>query len=129
MQRLVVLLLLIPASAIAGMSAEEFEAYTSGQTLTYFDQGTPYGTEEYRPNRRVRWAFIGGQCTEGFWYDSGAGICFVYEHDPEVPQCWEFLQEGGRLTAMFLGDDDGRELYEAERSDEPMTCLGPDVGV
>ena len=51
-------------------------------TLTYAENGQVYGIEEYRPNRRVRWAFVGDTCREGYWYDEGRQICFVYEHDP-----------------------------------------------
>ena len=117
-----------PATAEAPMSGAEFEAFVTGQTLTFAENGEVYGIEQYLPNRRVRWAFSGDQCRDGFWYEEAGGqICFLYE-DLEGPQCWIFSRDGGRLTAQFQGDG-GRELYEAWRSEEPMRCLGPDVGV
>ena len=124
------LALALPAAAAeTPMSAAEFDAYTIGRTLTYADRGRIYGIEEYLPGRRVRWAFVGEECRAGFWYAEGERICFVYEHDP-TPQCWVFTERAGRLTARFTGDgEDGRELYEAQRSDEPLVCPGPDVGV
>ncbi|KMW56513.1 hypothetical protein AIOL_001467 [Candidatus Rhodobacter oscarellae] len=129
MRHLAILFAVLAAPANAGMSAEEFEAYVTGQTLTYAESGVTYGIEEYLPNRRVRWSFIGDECQEGYWYEASGEICFVYEHNPDTPQCWIFTQEAGRLTARFMGASDGRELYAAERSSEPLRCLGPEVGV
>jgi len=123
------LLIALSSPAFAQMTGEEFDAYVTGRTLTYSDQGVIYGIEEYLPNRRVRWAFLGDQCRDGYWYDTDGQICFVYEDRPDQPQCWEFNDDGGRLSAKFVGDPDGRELYEVQRSEEPMVCLGPDVGV
>ena len=121
-------LMLLPGAAAAQMSAAEFEAYVTGRTLTYADRGVIYGIEEYLPNRRVRWAFMGDQCRDGFWYEADGQICFVYENKPDAPQCWQFTERAGRLSALFMGAEDGRELYEAQNSDEPLVCLGPDVG-
>ena len=105
------------------MSGAEFEDFVTGQTLTFAEDGQVYGIEQYLPNRRVRWAFMGDQCRDGFWYEEAGGqICFLYE-DLEGPQCWIFSRDGGRLTAQFQGDG-GRELYEAQRSAEPLRCLG-----
>lgn len=123
------LLLLLPLPAFAAMSAEEFEAYVTGQTLTYSHQGRVYGIEEYLPGRRVRWSFVGDECRDGIWYPQGEEICFLYDDRPTDPQCWVFTRKDGRLSALFTGATDGRELYEAQRSTEPMICLGPDVGV
>ena len=122
------LLAVLPGAALAQMSAAEFEAYVTGQTLTYADRGVIYGIEEYLPNRRVRWAFSGDECRDGYWYEAGDQICFVYENAPDTPQCWRFSRADGRLQAEFTGENDGRTLYEAQRSEEPMICLGPKVG-
>ena len=124
------LLALIPAALAAQspMTAQEFEEYVTGRTLTYADRGVIYGIEEYLPNRRVRWAFTADECRDGYWYDAEGEICFVYEGNPD-PQCWTFTRRGGRLSALFTGAEDGRELYEAQQSDKPLVCLGPDVGV
>ena len=126
-----ILFLLSPGLAVQAqttMSAAEFEAYATGRTLTYAENGVVYGIEEYLPNRRVRWAFTADECREGYWYEEGDAVCFVYEDKPE-PQCWSFAKGETGLIARFLGSENGRELYEARQSDEPMQCLGPKVGV
>lgn len=110
------------------MTAEEFDAHTQGRTLSYATDGIVYGREEYRPNRRVRWAFENGECVEGTWYRNGTQICFVYEHDPEA-QCWQFYLDGSRMRAEFMGDGGSDPLYEIGDSDEALTCLGPQIGV
>lgn len=118
------------SSGLAGMSAAEFEAYTTGKTLYFGSDGREYGVEEYRENRRVRWSFLDGRCRDGHWYEDSRGmICFVYEDTPE-PQCWSFERgAGGGLLARFEDDPQGTLLYEANQDDEPMMCLGPDIGV
>nr|WP_102110473.1 hypothetical protein [Kandeliimicrobium roseum] len=110
------------------MSAAEFEAYTTGKTLYFNAGGVSYGVEEYREGRKVRWSFLDGRCKEGQWYSEGEQICFVYE-DGTGPQCWTFFRGNGGLRAHFMGDPAGSELYEAQQTDEPMSCMGPDVGV
>ena len=55
------MLALTPAGAATSgpsMSAAEFEAYTTGKTLSYAEAGQPYGVESYLPGRRVVWAFV-----------------------------------------------------------------------
>lgn len=133
MLRIAILLtLLVPttAPAQAPMDAEAFERYTEGKTLTYSANGLDYGAEEYRAGRRVRWAFLGGDCRAGRWFPRDDAICFVYDA-PEggLPQCWHFFEEGTGLRAVFLDDEDSPPLYETRSSDEPLVCLGPDVGV
>lgn len=115
-------------SALAApMDGAEFEAYTTGKTLYFSEGGQAYGAERYLPNRKVEWSFLDGRCKSGAWYAEGRAICFVYEDRPD-PQCWEFEQTGRGLKATFLGDGQTTELYEAQQSDEPMYCMGPDVG-
>lgn len=119
----------LPALAQPSMSAEEFESYTTGKTLYFANNGRAYGVEEYLENRRVRWSFLDGKCREGVWYEEAGQICFVYEDFPE-PQCWTFRRNpGGGLLARFEDDPAGTVLYEADQNDEPMMCLGPEVGV
>lgn len=123
------LLLTLPASAAdRRISVEEFEALVTGKTLSYASQGTEYGAEEYFENRRVRWSFLDGECTDGRWYVQNEQICFVYEDIPS-PQCWQFFLRGGRLLARFENDPAATELYETRRRSGPLQCLGPEVGV
>lgn len=114
--------------AFSAMSAEEFDAYTRGKTFTYGSAGQPYGAEEYLENRRVRWSFLDGKCQEGIWYEEAGLICFIYEENPN-PQCWRFERTGSGITALFENTPGQTELYEVEQSDEPMMCLGPEIGV
>lgn len=116
------------AAAEAPMTAEEFDAYTQGRTLTYSAAGVVYGIEEYLPDRRVRWAYIGDTCQEGSWYPVGDMICFVYE-DFEQPQCWSFYRRESGLEAVFMNDPESLTLYETRQSPEPLQCPGPKVGV
>lgn len=111
------------------MSAAEFDAYSRGKTFYYGAQGAPYGVEEYMDDRRVRWSFLDGKCKEGRWYEQDGLICFVYEDEPGDPQCWSFYRGEGGLVARFENNPTSTELYEVSNSDEPMMCLGPDVGV
>ena len=116
------------APAQAQMNAAEFDAYTRGHTFYYGAGGAPYGGEEYLENRRVRWSFLDGKCQDGQWYEEDGMICFTYDNRPE-PQCWSFERSAGGLVARFGGQQAMTELYEVEKSDEPLMCLGPDVGV
>ncbi len=117
-----------PLSAETPMDGDAFETYSQGKTLYFGFDGGRYGAEEYLPNRRVRWSFLDGQCKEGNWYQDGELICFVYEDDPE-PQCWSFYQRDDGLMAQFENDPDQTTLFEVEKSDKPMICLGPEIGV
>ncbi len=110
------------------MTAAEFDAYTRNQTFYYGNQGRPYGAEEYLENQRVVWSFLDGNCQTGQWYQDGPWICFVYENVTD-PQCWQFTKKPSGLIARFKDETDPLELYEVEKSNEPMVCLGPDDGV
>ncbi|MFD1344221.1 hypothetical protein [Litorisediminicola beolgyonensis] len=131
--RLAPLLLLLTSTALGAaaetpMTAAEFDAYVTGKTLFFGSGGQAYGAEEYKPDRRVIWSFLDGDCREGEWYPSGEQICFTYVHDPD-PQCWSFYRAPGGLRAVFENDPTRTVLYEARQSAEPMWCLGPEVGV
>ncbi|MEM8593140.1 MAG: hypothetical protein AAGF13_11495 [Pseudomonadota bacterium] len=111
------------------MTAAEFEAYTTGKTLSYATEGnTPYGAEEYLPGRFVRWAFTGQECKDGQWFEQSDLICFVYEDNPE-PQCWSFFLTPQGLRAQFENRDGMAPLYQINESAEPLFCPGPQIGV
>lgn len=107
------------------MSGPEFDAATTGRTLTFAVDGTPYGIEQYLPGRRVIWAFIGEECREGSWFDAGPQICFVYDDEPGRLHCWTFHDTE---TGLFARSEGGSDLVVVEDSDAPMYCPGPDVG-
>lgn len=121
-------LLPLPALAETPMTAAQFEAYSTGKTLTYALGGVVWGTEEYKANRRVMWAFTEAECRDGYWYEKGNEICFIYE-DPNDPKCWLFYLDAAGMRARFATDPPEMELSEVANSTEPMGCLGPDVGV
>ena len=122
------LALACPALAGQPLTAEEFEAHVLGKTVTYSQFGTLFGTEEYLPNRQVRWSVAENLCQYGTWYPQVSDICFVYEDDPR-PHCWTFWKEGEGLVALSVEAEPGEELYEVSQSDAPLPCPGPDVGV
>lgn len=110
------------------MTGAEFDAYTLGQTLTFGVDGVPYGIEQYLPGRRVLWSFIGEECRDGSWFESGEQICFVYDDEPDRLHCWTFYRTDDGLRARFEGDPDGTELVEVLRTRRPMICDGPMLG-
>ena len=118
----------LPARAETAMTADEFDRYSVGKTLSYAVGGAIYGAEQYLSGRRVVWAFKGQECQHGTWYEADGQICFLYETDPS-PQCWTFYRESTGLRAQFQGDPDGAELSEVEQTRTPLVCAGPDVGV
>ncbi|WP_375186405.1 hypothetical protein [Pseudooceanicola sp.] len=123
-------LIAAPVAAQSPMTAAEFDAYSRGKTFYYGSMGEAYGVEQYFDNRRVKWSFLDGQCSDGVWYERDGLICFEYEEvvDPN-PQCWTFFKGPSGLIAQFEGDPEQTTLYEVQNADEPMTCLGPEVGV
>lgn len=110
------------------MTGAEFEAYVSGKTLFFLENGQPYGAEIYLPGRRVRWSFLDGQCTEGTWFEQDGLICFDYEDRSDL-QCWSFRQTDAGLAATFAGGTDATVLYEAQDLGRDLLCPGPRVGV
>lgn len=131
MKQIICSLLLLVSAAdakAAPLTADAFEAYTSGQTFYFSQDGQDYGGERYLPDRRVEWSFLDGKCKTGHWYPEDGAICFVYEDNLD-PQCWFFSKGPKGLEAKFKDSDVSFELYEARRSDTPLLCLGPEVGV
>ncbi|QRN81316.1 MAG: hypothetical protein JK586_07745 [Nocardiopsis sp. BM-2018] len=110
------------------MSAEEFDTYVTGRTLTFGLDGVPYGIEQFKEGRRVLWAFIGEECRNGVWFPHEDQICFAYEDDPRT-HCWHFWLTDQGLRARFIDDAPGDEIYEVEQSPRPMFCPGPQIGV
>ena len=124
------------ASILAGaagaqdiMTAEEFEAYAEGRTLGYAVAGqSPYGLEAYRPGRRVLYDILEEECHEGVWYPKGDQICFLYE-TLVGEKCWLFTLTEDGLRGTFTSDPDDATVYGIAPTDEPLRCLGPEVGV
>ncbi|MBE3640612.1 hypothetical protein [Mangrovicoccus algicola] len=113
--------------AAEAMSGAAFGAYVGGKTLTYAHDGVVYGMEQYLPQGRVIWRHVDGPCEEGVWFERDGQICFDYG-DGIPLQCWQFVEEGGRLGARSQSDPSGTWLYEVRRSSEPMDCPAPYLG-
>lgn len=110
------------------LTGAEFEAYATGKTLSYAQNGVVWGSEQYLSDRRVIWAFTEDECQYGQWYEEQGNICFLYDNDLQ-PQCWRFFREASGLRAIFMGADGGTSLSEVGQSTTPLNCPGPDVGV
>jgi hypothetical protein len=125
--RLALALLLMTGAANAQtlMTVEEFEAFSTGQTLDYWIDGAFWGSERHLPDRRTQDADAEGPCREGRWFPNGDQICFVYEGDPGE-HCWQFFRDGPRVLAEIV---EGGLVADVTLADQPLACSGPDVGV
>lgn len=127
---LVCCVLAVPAMAERVVTAEEFEQMVTGKTLHFDRFGEAFGAEQYFQDKRVIWAFEGGQCQRGIWFENVSGnICFIYDDDP-APQCWQFLEANdGAFHARSLGADPAEDLVNRSVSTEALDCPLPDLGV
>lgn len=104
------------------MTAEQFEAYVTGKTLTFSTvEAGNYGVEQYLPRRRVRWSALDGDCIKGEWFPEGESICFIYTGDPR-PKCWEVYQTPDGIRAEYTSSDSGTVLFEAKEDPEALIC-------
>lgn len=119
-----------PATAERAVSADEFSEMVTGRTLHFDREGLPFGSEQYFDDHRVIWAFEGGQCQRGIWFENPAGeICFVYDSEP-APQCWTFLQmPTGAFHARSVGADPSDDLVTRDVTRDALDCPLPDLGV
>lgn len=122
------LLALGQSAAAQSVSPAEFEALSEGRTIYFRDQSQGFGAEQYFANRRVRWMYADGQCTDGYWYPQGPQLCFIYDHAPD-PQCWLMNRDGDQISARRAEFDDTTPLVIERIDDRPLPCAGPDLGV
>ena len=120
----------LPAAAASLLGADEFERMSTGRTLLFSQSGIPYGAEQYLPDRNVIWQYMDGSCDRGYWYEDGPALCFVYDGSPD-PQCWVFESREGDFFARLAGTQGGdpSELRLAGRTDKPLSCRAPGLGV
>lgn len=121
-------LMATPAQADPALTAEEFDALTTGRIMTWAEFGMVYGVEQYLPGRRVRWTVLGEDCKTGHWYAEGPEICFLYE-DRLDPVCWEITTAGTGLRARLRGNPPDTDPVVIEDSADDLACFGPEVGV
>lgn len=121
-----------PACAEPALTAQGFEAYVAGDTITYGYSSGGRGTADYGPDRRLVWAFDGGPCFDGAWFPPGQDICFSLA-DGTLSACWRMTlgPEGqqGTATERASGSTEPLTIFELARSPEPLACPAPDVGV
>jgi hypothetical protein len=115
------------ALAQTPMTADDFETWSTGKTLDYFDGTSFWGSEQHMAGRATLDADASGACLKGSWYPRGDDICFVYELSPG-PHCWRFLRDGDMVFAQLIDDPDAPR-FSVTLSDAPISCIGPDVGV
>ena len=118
----------VPRAGAQGtpMAPTAFEAYATGKTLAYAQDGLIWGRETYLPGRRVLWRAVGEDCKAGHWWDGGGTVCFSYD-DGTTAQCWAFVTGVSGLTATFLNKTDARPATVQEES-HPVPCPGPEFG-
>lgn len=111
-----------PAVAEPRMTAEDFDAFATGNTLAYLQSDGVFGTEEYLPGRKVRWSDGSPGCQSGLWYPKDGDICFQYQGVAE-PACWTFMKQGGKVMADYAGDAE-TVFLDVAVSKDPLPCNG-----
>lgn len=111
-----------PTLAETSMTADEFDAFATGKTLTYQTPDFVFGTEEYLPGRRVRWSDGSPGCYSGTWYPKDGEICFLYQGS-STPACWSFVRNGSKVQADS-SDDAETLIYDVVISEDPLPCSG-----
>jgi hypothetical protein len=127
--RLALALLCLATAATAAetqMTVAEFEAWSTGKTLTYTLDGALWGSEMHGTDRATMDDGDGDICRAGLWYPQGNDICFSYEMDPG-PFCWRFFTDGNQVFAQYADGSDAPR-YAVTLSDTPVSCT-PEVGV
>lgn len=111
-----------PAAAEEPMTAEEFEDYVTGRTITFRTASNPsFGVERYLPGRRVMWSTFNGICRYGVWFESKGDICFRYDHDPEH-KCWTIYDEPGGMRGVFTTRPNTTVIFEVPEREDPLIC-------
>ncbi|WP_371155282.1 hypothetical protein [Jannaschia sp. 2305UL9-9] len=120
----------LPAAAERVVTPQEFEQMVHGKTLHFDRYGEPFGAEQYFTDKRVIWAFEGGQCQRGIWFaNRDDDICFVYDDDP-APQCWHFIEmDDGAFHARVVGALSTDDLVTSGVDEAALDCPLPDLGV
>ncbi len=121
------------AFAEGRLSGAEFDARTSGKTITFVNPaGQFYGAEQYLGDRRVQWMVADGICTRGSWSAGGSEaaplICFSYDERIE-PLCWVVEARDDQLFAYVDGTPPENAIRSSQISNEPLPCPAQDLGM
>lgn len=109
------------------LSAAEFEAWSTGQTLDYWIDGTFFGSEMHLADRQTIDSDPGGPCVTGTWFPAGDAICFVYDGS-DTQHCWTFWRDDGQVFALSQAADPASSPAIVTLAPEPLACQGPEVG-
>ncbi|MCU0827251.1 MAG: hypothetical protein MUE52_07550 [Tabrizicola sp.] len=110
------------------LTAEDFSAHTGTSTLTYSYSSGFIGQAQYGPDQTLLWAFQGEPCVTGHWTHTGDQLCFSFANQVEV-SCWLFSFKDGKLLGVLQNSDTVVVITETARSDQPLVCPAPEVGV
>lgn len=108
-----------------------FAALTDNQTITWQGDGF-VGQERYLPGGQVMWQVEDNpECEFGRWISvmiaEQPAICFLYENSL-TPVCWHIEQAETGMIARSVETPENR-FVEIGRSEAPLNCHGPMVGV
>ena len=74
------------------------------------------------------WQTTEGDCDKGRWYPQDGAICYIWESDPEPPQCYELTLDDRTLVFRYLDEPDDPPFRSALESRIPLSCVGPELG-
>lgn len=120
-----------PAISQEIMSAEEFDSFSVGTTLYFYQNGRFYGSEQFFENRQSVWRAEDGSCVNGQWEEIEQGICFSYDGSAEM-HCWQLTRDNGTIIIESLFPAEGRAttVLEVDGQDTiPIICTAPSLGV
>ncbi len=124
----------LPLAGIAQtpMTGDEFDAYVTGNTITYGRDGSVHATAEFLPGRKYRFAFGDYPCVEGYWYEAGNQICTVDEEQlfpsDGTPECFLFFTDREGLRGRYMGDGGSdSDMIEIGKIDGPLSCSAAGV--
>ncbi len=120
-----------PALSQEIMSAEEFDSYSLGTTLYFYQDGSFYGSEQFLENRQSVWRAQDGTCVNGEWTEVEQGICFLYDGSDQL-HCWQLTRTDGVISIQSLFLQAGQSVTNLEVSGQdniPIICTAPSLGV
>ena len=111
------------------MGEAEFRAMTSGNTITYNNQGDDLYREYYRPGTNrivIEWTTPNSDgtinCDVGTWHEEGGNICFEWARTGSVCSAWVEFQ--GEYISELVIDGERRGNIEpiSDITAEPLFC-------
>ena len=109
------------------VTAEEFEALSTGKTLYFSRSSRFFGAEQFYTRRRSLWQNGAGQCLDGEWFAKDDLICFEYDQ-PTDPACWHFIEKSTGYVARAEGEGPENDIFLYHTDTKPLDCKGPAIG-